>query len=101
MDAAGAGGGDADSEAASVFGVADGGEGGSLFVADLDEADLVLAGAEGFEDAVHAVAGEAEDDIDFPIDEPVYEYVAHCFCHRDAPNLNVGSGGSRWSQEGT
>ena len=46
---------------------------------DLDEADFFLPGSQGFHDAVDAVAGEAEDYVDSPIDQAFNEYV--CCCH--------------------
>ena len=67
MDAAGAGSGQADAEPAGVLGIGAGHEGGRFLVAHLDEADLVLALAQRFHDAVDAVAGEAKDDFHSPV----------------------------------
>ena len=82
VDAAGPGGREADAEPAGELGVAAGHEGGGLLVAHLDEADLVLALAQGLHDAVDAVAGQAEDDIDAPVVNRVDENVGgsrgHC-----------------------
>ena len=76
VDAARAGGCDADAEATGKFGVAAGGEGRRLLVPYLDKADLVLALAEGFDDAVDAIAGNAEDGIDAPSQQGVDQNVA-------------------------
>ena len=89
VDAAGAGGGDADADAAGVLGVADGGEGGGFFVADLDEAELVFVGAEGFEEAVDAVAGETEDGVDAPLEEAFYDQVGDLLCHGGGSPLRI------------
>src|SRR5258706_7094102 len=48
----------ADAEASRVLGVAAGGEGGGFFVANLNEADLLLARPQCFKNSVHAVAWE-------------------------------------------
>ena len=67
MNAAGAGCAEADAQLAGVFGVGAGHEGRRLFVTHLDEADLVLAGAQGLHDSVDAVAGKSEDRVHAPI----------------------------------
>ena len=46
-----------------------------FFVPHLDEADLVLPRAQRLHDAVDAVAGQAEDDIDAPVEQGVDEHV--------------------------
>lgn len=72
MNAAGAGGGDADANPAGEFGIRTRHERGGFFVADMDEADAVFVLAQGFEDAVDAVAGESEDGVNAPGDEALY-----------------------------
>ena len=67
VDAARAGGGQADAQPAGVLGVAAGHERRRLLVAHLDEADRVLALAQRLHDAVDAVAGQAEDDLHAPV----------------------------------
>ena len=59
---AGAGGGGADADFAGGAGVAVGGHGGGLFVADEDVAQLWVAG-EGAVEGEHGAAGQAEDGI--------------------------------------
>ena len=39
-------------------------------MAHLDEANLILAGAQGFHDAVDAVAGKTKDKLHSPINKP-------------------------------
>ena len=79
VDAAGAGGGEADAEPAGVLGVAAGHERRRLLVPHLDEADLVLALAQRLHDAVDAVAGQAEDDVDAPVVQGVDQKSAAVF----------------------
>ena len=71
VDAAGPGRGQADAEPARRLGVAAGHEGGGLLVVDQDEPDSVLVAPEGLHDPVDAVAGQAEDGVDPPVDEPL------------------------------
>jgi hypothetical protein len=39
-------------------------------MADLDESEFVLMGAQGFKESVNAVAGKSEDGVDSPVDQP-------------------------------
>ena len=71
MNRAGPRGGDADAEAARELGVAAGHEGRGLLVADLDEAHLVLPRPEGLHQPIDAVAGQPEDHVHFPVDQPI------------------------------
>src|ERR1043165_70316 len=87
MYAAGAGSGEADAETAGVFGVADGGERGGLFVAHLNEADFVLMSSEGFEDAVHAIAGQSKNSLNTPIDKPCDQQVGDGSRHSNSSHL--------------
>ena len=75
MRAAGAGGGEADAEAAGPLGIGRGHEGRRLLMAHLDEADAVLPRPERLHDAVDAVSGQAEDELDAPLDERLDEDV--------------------------
>ena len=75
VNAAGTGCGAAYAEAAGVFRVADSGEGRGLFMPHLDEAKLVLMGAQRLEETVHAVAGKSEDGIHAPLDEPFNDQI--------------------------
>ncbi len=75
MNAAGAGGGDADADAAGEFGIGAGGKGGGFLVAHVDEADAVFVLAEGFKDAIDAVAGNAEDRVHTPGNEAFDQHV--------------------------
>src|SRR4051812_4366866 len=75
MDAAGSASCDADTELSGELCIATRHESRGLFVACLDEPDLVLMSAERFDDPVDAVARDAEDGINAPIDESFNEYV--------------------------
>ena len=66
MNAAGSGSGQTDAELTGVFSVAAGHERRRLFVAHLDEANFVLALAQGFHDPVDAVAGQARKSLRRP-----------------------------------
>lgn len=79
MDAAGTGGSEADPEFAGELGPRAGHEGGGFLVPDLDEADAVLTLAERFHDAVDAIARDAEDHFDSPIEQAFHEYVSRGF----------------------
>src|SRR5215212_3155668 len=48
---------------------------------DLDDANAVLAHSERFENAVDAIAWQAEERIDTPCNQPVDEQVRHCLSH--------------------
>jgi hypothetical protein len=67
MDAAGTRGRQADAELAGVFGISASHECRRFFVARLNKADLLLPVAQRLHDAVDAIAGQAENDIDAPI----------------------------------
>ncbi len=71
MDAARSRGREADAEASGVLGVAAGGEGSCLLVADLNEGDFLPTFSQRLEDAVDAVAGQAEDGVHAPSNEAV------------------------------
>src|SRR5690606_23510920 len=81
---------------AGPLGVGAGGERGGLLVPHLDEADPVLARAQRLHDAVDAVAGDAEDGIDVPVDQRLDQDVrGGGGCHPVAPSLpGEGPGGA-------
>ena len=81
MDAAGTGGGQADAELPGVFGVGAGHEGGGLLVSHVNEADLLLALAQRFHDAVDSVAGKSEDDFDAPVHKGIDQDLRGCTGH--------------------
>src|SRR5262249_43188533 len=60
-----------------------------LLVADLDEPDLVLILAQGLEDAVDPVAGQAEDGIHAPGQQLLDDHVARRLGHRSPPLLRT------------
>jgi hypothetical protein len=60
----GAGGGQTDAQFAGVLGIGTSHKGRRLFVAHLNETDLILAGAQSLHNAVDTVAGQAEDYFD-------------------------------------
>src|SRR5207248_4572598 len=76
VDAAGPRGRDADAEPAGEFRVAAGGEGCGLLMPHLDKANAVLAFAERLDNAVDAVAGDAEHGVDAPGRQGVDQNVA-------------------------
>ena len=82
--APGPAGGEADAEPAGELGVAAGGERGRLLVPALDEADLVLVLAQGLEDPVDPVAGQAEGRIHAPVDQLLDDDVARGLRHLSA-----------------
>ena len=55
----------------------------------LNETDLVLARAQRLHDAVDAIAGQAEDDIDAPVNEGFDEDVGSGVGHGGAPELRT------------
>ncbi len=69
VDAAGARRRQADAKPPGVLSVAAGGKRRGLFVAHLEEPDLVLMRAQRLEDAVHAIARQTEDRVYPPLDE--------------------------------
>ena len=64
MDAARAGGRQADPDPVGGFRVAGGHEGGGLLVVDEHEADLVRVASQALHEAVDPVAGQPEDGVD-------------------------------------
>ena len=84
VDGPRAAGGEADAQPAGELGVAAGGERRRLLVAALDEADLVLVLAQGLEDPVDPVAGEAEDRVHAPVDQLLDDHVARRLRHLSA-----------------
>jgi hypothetical protein len=85
MDAAGPRGRDAHAEPSGPFGITASGERGGLLVAGLDETNFVLAFAQGFDQAVDAVAGQSEDNFHFPIDQRFDDHVGSGHCAHGAP----------------
>jgi len=80
---------EADTQPAREFGVAARHQRRRFLVANLDEAHLVAALAQRLHDAVDAVAGEAEDDLDAPVLNRFDQDVGCCQCHvtfSPAPN---------------
>ena len=63
MDRSWAGGREADAQPSGVLGVSAGRERGGLFVSDVNKTDTVPVLAQAFHQAVHAVAGQAENSI--------------------------------------
>ena len=85
VDPARPGGREADAQLAGELGVAAGHERGRFLVAHLDEADLVLALAQRLHDPVDAVAGQAEDDLDAPVDAGFDQNVRRGIRHYTLP----------------
>ena len=85
VDAAGTRGGNAGAEPSRPLGVGAGHEGGGLLVAHLDEADLLLLLPQRLDDAVDAVAGDAENRVDAPVDQGVNQNVRRRGGHKGSP----------------
>ena len=85
VDAAGTRGGDAGAEPSRPLGVGASHEGGGLLVAHLDEADLLLLLPQRLDDAVDAVAGDAENRVDAPVDQGVNQNVRRRGRHKGSP----------------
>lgn len=75
MNAARAGGGDADADAAGEFGIRAGGEGSGFLVPHVDETNAVLVLTQSFEDAVDAIAGQTENRVHTPGDEAFDQHI--------------------------
>jgi hypothetical protein len=71
MNAAGAGGGQANAQSSGVFGIAASGEGRRFLMSHLNEPELILVGSQRGENSVHAIAGESENGVDTPLDQPL------------------------------
>jgi hypothetical protein len=78
---------EANAELACVFRISACHEGGALFVADLNESNLVGSLAERFHDSVDAVARHAEHDVDAPIVNRIDQNVRCCSFHLRIPPL--------------
>ena len=78
MDAAGARSGEAHTQAPGPLGIGAGIERRCFFVSHLDETDLVLASTQRLDDAVDAVARDAEDRVNFPFEQSFDQYVGCC-----------------------
>src|SRR5438876_4702811 len=63
----------AHAKSAGIFRVAAGRESGGFLVPDLDEPDLVLIRPERLENSIDAVAGEAENSLDTPLDQAFHK----------------------------
>jgi hypothetical protein len=63
------------------FRVTTGSEGGGLFVPNLDESYFFLIGPQGFEDAIHTIAGYTEYGVDAPCDQSLYEQFGYRLGH--------------------
>src|SRR5207248_4736296 len=63
VNAAGAGGSEANTQLAGELGVSAGAESGGFLVAHLNETDFFFMGAQSFQDAVDAIAGQPKDNL--------------------------------------
>ena len=75
MNAAGAGGRQANTQASGELCVGTGHKGGGFFMPYVDETDPVLGLAERFHDAVDAIAGQPKDRIHTPCKQSFHQYV--------------------------
>src|SRR6185437_11799712 len=76
---------EADAEAAGELGVAASRQGSGLLVPRMDVADAILRLAQRLDEAVDAVAGQAEDRIHAPIEQVRYYNVGNGLCHGCTP----------------
>lgn len=76
----------ADAEPPSELGATAGGEGGRRLVPHLDEADAVPRLARGLHDPVDAVAGQPEDHLHTPVNQPLDQHIRRRLGH-DTPLL--------------
>jgi hypothetical protein len=83
VEAAGAGGGQADPDPAGRLGVAGGHERGRLLVVDEYEPDLVLVAAQPLHDPVDPVAGQAEHGVHTPLGQPLDQQFGRDLVHAD------------------
>lgn len=86
MRAAGSGRCETYAELSGELGIGTRHEGGRFLMPDLDEPDPILALAQRLHDAVDAISGKAEDDLDIPFDQRVNQYVGGIE-HRTRPLL--------------
>lgn len=78
VDRARGGGGEADPEPSSELGKSAGGHGGRFLMTHVDIADLVAMRAERLHEAVNAIAGQAEDGADAPIEQALNNCIGNC-----------------------
>src|SRR6266498_1366726 len=81
MNRARPGGRETDADRTGELGIAASHEGRGLFVTDLDEGDAVLTRSQCLHDAVDAVARQAEDDTNAPVNEAIHEDIGRCSRH--------------------
>src|SRR5437870_1521102 len=75
MNAAGTGSSQTNAQLAGELGISAGAESGGFFVAHLNEANFFLVSAQGFHDAVDAVAGQAKDNFYAPVNQGFDQYI--------------------------
>ena len=73
--------GEAHAEPPGVLRVSTRHERGGFLVPYLQKRDAVLAGAQRFHDAVDAVAGQAEDDADTPVNQSLHQHIGRGLRH--------------------
>ncbi len=83
------GGRDTDRDLPGELRVADGLEGGHLLVPRLDERGFVVGPAPRGKQAVDAVTGIAEDDLDAPVPQPPQNVVGDSLSHQEPPRLGA------------
>jgi hypothetical protein len=93
VDAARAGGGQADPDLAGRLGVAAGHERGRLLVVNEHEPHLVLVAAQPLHDPVDAVAGQAEDGVHSPVGQSFDQQLGRDFVHADLQDWRVDARG--------
>ncbi|HEX3943765.1 MAG TPA: hypothetical protein VHW69_06740 [Rhizomicrobium sp.] len=99
VDAAGSGGRDARADFAGEFCPGASHEGGRFFVPRLNESDALLILAQRFDDAVHAVARNAEDGVDAPVKHGFDKNLSRFFRHVISPQNQCGGGRGKESVE--
>ena len=84
MNAARTGGSEANTQPAGKLRIAAGHEGSGFLVPHLYEPNRILPLAEGFHDAVDAVAGQTEHHVDTPLLDRVDKNIGRCSSHPDS-----------------
>src|SRR6185437_12372856 len=81
VNAARARSGETHADSAGKFGVSACHERRGLLMPGLDEADMLLALAQRFHDAVDSIAGNSEDCVHTPFDQPIDQNRCRRLCH--------------------
>jgi hypothetical protein len=84
-----AGGRYANTKPAGELGISTSHKCGGFLMPDLNEANLILPFAKGFDNAVYAIPWQAEYGINSPIYESFDDYISCCFSHDYFEGLQI------------